>query len=927
MSSSSSLLLLLSVQVLLILVIHFTINQPSSQALVQFDNGGQHSNSTDRLALLSFKSLVTTTTTQDALASWNDSSGICNWFGVRCDARRHPGRVTSLNLDSVNLAGTLSPSLSNLTLLQELHLAGNNFHGVIPQEFGQLGELQLLNLTSNSIEGDIPKTLGNLGNLQTLTLDGNKLQGNIPANLSQAIKLQYLVLKNNELTGEIPPELGSLRNLQLLSLRNNKLTGKIPTSIGNMSDLIYLYLSNNNLDGTIPSELKSMTNLVVLDLMFNRLSGNIPLTLFNFSDLYTFGVGGNQLTGRFPPDFGQHLPSLGNLYLYDNYFTGNIPSSLTNASTIQLFELSNNSFTGRVPPIFRRMENLSKVLIGNNKLVAEEQDDWEFVKSLKNCSVLDELDLSNNNFSGSLSNSILSNLPPSLTWLRLRGNQIKGEIPSGIGDLVSLVTVNLENNRFSGSIPTSTGKLRNLTAFSVTSNNLSGVIPDSICNLTQMLELYLGENKFNGSIPSCFSSMKNLIVMDLSHNNLSGTVPKGLLSISSVGSFLNLSNNLLSGSLPEEVGSLVNLQVLDVSDNRFHGGIPQSLGKCLVLESLYLQGNDFNGTIPDYLDNLKAIQILDMSRNNLSGPIPIFLEEMAALQFLNLSFNDLEGEVPTGGIFGNSSRFSVEGNLKLCSGDSKLKLRPCTRSGHKKLSKPVLSAVISISVIGFLLIIFFLVYKFSPRKQVRVKSERSNDQLLQISYTDIRRVTGDFSPENLIGTGGFGSVYRGTINGQDGNSREIAVKVLNEKIRSTSKSFVAECNVLRNIRHRNIVGVLTVCSSEDPKGNEFKALVYEFMPNGSLEKWLQRGNKTLNLMQRLNIAIDVALALDYLHTQTEITVVHRDLKPSNVLLDSDMVARVSDFGISKFLSPDHDQTTTTGIQGSIGYIAPGIQMI
>jgi len=201
------------------------------------------------------------------------------------------------------------------------------------------------------------------------------------------------------------------------------------------------------------------------------------------------------------------------------------------------------------------------------------------------------------------------------------------------------------------------------------------------------------------------------------------------------------------------------------------------------------------------------------------------------------------------------------------------------------------------------------------------------NQFIQISYAEIQKATRKFSPENLIGSGGFGSVYKGimTINDQSRSTIDVAVKVLDEKFRTISKSFMAECKILRNVRHRNLLRVLTVCSSEDLNQNEFKALVYEYMPNGSLDRWLKKvepQDDGLSLVQRLNIAIDVATALDYLHTQTETTIVHCDLKPSNILLDVDMVARVSDFGIAKFLSTDQDQTLTTAIQGSIGYIAP-----
>jgi serine/threonine protein kinase len=155
--------------------------------------------------------------------------------------------------------------------------------------------------------------------------------------------------------------------------------------------------------------------------------------------------------------------------------------------------------------------------------------------------------------------------------------------------------------------------------------------------------------------------------------------------------------------------------------------------------------------------------------------------------------------------------------------------------------------------------------------------------------------------------GSFGSVYKGIL---DQGRHTVAVKVLNLLRHGASKSFMAECEALRNIRHRNLVKVLTSCSSIDYQGHDFKALVYEFMGNGNLDEWLHptpRINEALeeprglSLLQRLNIAIDVANALDYLHHHCQTPIVHCDLKPSNVLLDDEMIGHVGDFGLARFL--------------------------
>ncbi|KAL9462313.1 hypothetical protein AB3S75_000341 [Citrus x aurantiifolia] len=159
----------------------------------------------------------------------------------------------------------------------------------------------------------------------------------------------------------------------------------------------------------------------------------------------------------------------------------------------------------------------------------------------------------------------------------------------------------------------------------------------------------------------------------------------------------------------------------------------------------------------------------------------------------------------------------------------------------------------------------------------------------------------------------------------------VAVKVMNLDKKGATKSFVAECEALRNIRHRNLIKIITICSSIDIKGADFKAIVYEYMQCGSLEDWLHPTNDevgSLNLIQRLNIVIEVACVIEYLHHHCQQPIVHGDLKPSNVLLDHDMVAHVSDFGLARFL-PDHSfliapegQSSSIGMKGTVGYIAP-----
>ncbi|XXG58840.1 hypothetical protein AAC387_Pa04g1039 [Persea americana] len=397
---------------------------------------------------------------------------------------------------------------------------------------------------------------------------------------------------------------------------------------------------------------------------------------------------------------------------------------------------------------------------------------------------------------------------------------------------------------------------------------------------------------------------------------------------------LSVDMNSLSGPFPLDVDGLKNLEILGVSNNKFSGEIPSTLGTCNHLERLHMEVNFFQGNIPSSLSSLKGLEELDLSHNNLSGQIPRYLEEFQFLQYLNLSFNDLEGVVPEHRIFQNASALSIQGNRKLCGGTTKLGLPPCSKQAPKKHKKalPLIGIVISgvVAVLSLFLLSYFLArywLKKSSKKSPIISS--MGEHFLEVTYAELLKATDGFSSANLIGVGSFGFVYKGFL---DKMGLTVAIKVVKLQQQRASKSFTAECKALRSIRHRNIVKILSVCSSIDFTGNDFKALVFEYMPNGSLDTWLhpnegQHNSTCLNFIQRLNVAIDVACALDYLHHYCEAPVVHCDLKPSNVLLDEDMVAHVGDFGLARIFSKDvgncsQTQSSSIGIKGSIGYVAP-----
>ena len=307
---------------------------------------------------------------------------------------------------------------------------------------------------------------------------------------------------------------------------------------------------------------------------------------------------------------------------------------------------------------------------------------------------------------------------------------------------------------------------------------------------------------------------------------------------------------------------------------------------------------------------------LDLSDNNLSGEIPKSLIELTCLKYFNVSFNRLQGKIPSGGVIAQFSAQSFMGNQALC-GPPQLKVPPCETSIVGQSTIIVIVRYLLPAMIATILALFILFALIRNRK--RDAKQKGQGDLLplarwrRITYLELEQATDGFSESNLVGKGSFGSVFRGTL--LDGTS--IAVKVFNLNIEGGFKSFEAECDVFCSIRHRNLVKIISSCSSID-----FKALVLEYMPNGSLKKWLYSHNHFLDMLQRLNMMIDVASSLEYLHCGCPVPVVHCDLKPNNILLNKDMVAHVSDFGISKFLG-NEDSMTQTMTLATIGYMAPG----
>ncbi|KAL2501374.1 putative LRR receptor-like serine/threonine-protein kinase [Forsythia ovata] len=846
----------------------------------------------------------------------NSFSGqIPSWFGFLQN-------LQLLNLRNNSFTGFIPPSLSNISTLQDLDLSFNPLQGKIPEEIGNLHNLITLELQYNRLTGQIPLTIFNISTLEILAFRENNLSGNLPVDICHGIpRLKGLYLSFNVLGGEIPANLSECSQLQLLSLSYNKFGGSIPSEIGRIRTLQILYLGSNNLSGTIPPELGNLENLVELDIGGNFLTGSVPASIFNISSLQYIGVAECNLSGTLPANICSNCSQLEKVYLHelisvsDNQLSGNLDLLVLgyDLPNLEEFYLDNNNFHGRIPNSFANSSKLTKINLSYNNFISESPE-LNFITSFTKCRYLIELSFSDNPLNGILPVSV-GNLSTSLQNLYSYNCDLWGSIPKEIGNLSSLIRLDLHGNQLTGSIPTSVVDLQKLQGLVLESNKINGSIPDTLCELRNLNRLWLSQNLITGSIPDCIGNITTLRSLYIDANRLTSSIPASLWLQNDLLE-LNLSSNFLSGSLPQEIGNLKVAILIDLSVNRLSGSIPRTIGDLQMLINLSLAHNTLQGSIPESMGKLLSVERLDLSYNNLSGNIPKSLEALRFLTYLEVSFNDLSGEVPIGGRFKNFSSQSFMSNEGLC-GDPIYGLPPCHTIGPKR-RKLMLRVVISLlGIIVLITIAMALVYAVGKYNRKNLVENNTTDfapgtTLSRVSYYELMQATQGYSENHLLGSGSFGSVYRGTLN----DGRHVAVKVFDLQNQNAFKSFDVECEVLRNLRHRNLCKVITTCSNHD-----FKALVLEYMSNGSLEKWLYSDDCLLDILQRINIMIDVACALEYLHYGYSTYIVHCDLKPSNVLLDEDMVAHLSDFGIAKLLGEGESNAHTTTM-GTLGYIAP-----
>ncbi|KAJ7526780.1 hypothetical protein O6H91_16G023400 [Diphasiastrum complanatum] len=845
--------------------------------------------SSDASALLALKTGIVDSWGQ--LDNWKEVAGSpCAWTGVTCNGL---GAVSSLDLNSQNLTGSISDEIQLLTNLTYLNLSNNGFSGRFPAGFANLTKLVRVDIGTNVFGGPFPHGFSELQALQFFSASNNNFTGPLPLEFSQLPALEYLDLSGSYFDGSIPVEYCAMSNLKLLRLSSNLLTGSLPKELGNLTELRWLEIGYNTYSGGIPIEFGELQKLGYLDIAGSNLSGTIPkelgqLTLCNSTFLFK-----NRLTGPLPSELG-NMSSLMSLDVSENNLTGAIPDELGKLQNLTLLSLMFNNFSGNLPASIGDLPNLQTLKIFSNF------------------------------FTGSLPPRLGS--ASSLQWLDASSNFFNGSIPEEICKGGGLVKLELFFNDLSGVIPNLTN-CQNLTRVRFQDNRLVGPIPQGLGLLENLTRFEIARNKISGSIPADLGMAPALAFIDLSSNLLQGSIPREIWSLPSLQA-LHASGNNFFGRIEEEIGNASKISVLDLSNNFLTGPLPDTIRECRKLVTLDLRNNKLSGGLPSVLGHLRFLAVLDLSHNNFNGTIPIPFENLTNLEMFNISYNNLSGAIPSQGIFKTASASSFEGNFLLCGGPlppCSIAANPGTVSGQDAkryrrnlawIAVAIFAIILGALIIGarwFYLRHGPLLYRRFRRDDSEFPWKLTAFQRLAFTASDVLESLQD---KNVIGKGSAGTVYKAEM----GSGEIIAVKKLRTSFKEPwqkDRGFLAEVEVLGGIRHRNIVRLLGCCSN-----SETNLLLYEYMPNGSLGELLHGKDSALVLadwVTRYNIAVGVAQGLCYLHHDCYPVIVHRDVKSNNILLNSKMEACVADFGVAKLVDSNEPMSK---IAGSYGYIAP-----
>ncbi|KAA0051261.1 putative leucine-rich repeat receptor-like protein kinase [Cucumis melo var. makuwa] len=729
-----------------------------------------------------------------------------------------------------------------------------------------------LKLSSMGLKGKLGGDIGGLTELRSLDLAANRdLVGSISPALGNLLKLETLILSTCGFSGNIPEELGNLSELTFLSLYSNNFTGTIPATLGKLSKLYWLDLADNQLTGALPVSTSGSWGLDKLHMAKH----------FHFSN--------NHLSGTIPPELFSSEMVLIHILFDGNNFSGSIPPTLGLVQTLEVLRVDRNSLTGNVPSTLNNLINVNELHLANNMLTGP-------LPNLTQMSSLNYVDLSNNSFSSSVAPEWFSTLQ-SLTTLIVEYGLIRGNLPEGIFSLPHIQQVKLKNNAFSGTLNMGDSISQRLQLVDLQNNNISSVT--SYSGYTNALML-------TGN-PVCDAD----ILSNTNYCQLQQQQAKPYIT-----SLVYCGRN----SCPP--------------DEKLN---PRSCECAYPYEgTLYFRGPSFRE-----LSNITLFHLLEMSLLEKFNRTPFirnpffnaddYLQMQLALFPANGKYFNRE-DIQRIGFDLHSQNYKPPDKF----GPYYFFASPYPFSDIDNGSTSTNTGLVIGIAVGCAFLVVCLIGMGTYAIQQKRRAEKANPNAFWLpsgndsgsapqlkgarwfSYDELKKCTDNFSTTNVVGSGGFGMVYRGTL--VDG--KVVAIKRAQQGSMQGGLEFKTEIELLSRVHHKNLVGLVGFCAEQGEQ-----ILVYEFMPNGTLRQSLAgKSGIYLDWKRRLRITLGSARGLTYLHELANPPIIHRDVKSTNILLDECLNAKVADFGLSKLVSDSVKGHVSTQVKGTMGYLDPEYYM-
>ncbi|WOH15006.1 hypothetical protein DCAR_0934536 [Daucus carota subsp. sativus] len=730
----------------------------------------------------------------------------------------------------------------------------------------------------------------------SLKLAGMGLVGTSLSDVTSLSELVKLDLSNNKgLEANLPPSIGNLKNLDTLMLVGCGLYGKIPESIGSLNNLIYIGLNKNSFTGVIPHTIGNLSKLSWLDLSDNKLTGNLPVSTEIESGLDLllnarhFHLSKNQLSGNIQPQLFSSKMQLLHLVLDQNNFTGAIPNTIGLLLTLKTLRLDRNFLTGPVPERLSNLGNLTELHLSNNLLEGP-------FPNLTGMVSLNYLDMSNNSFDPTDVPTWFSD-QQNLTTLLAERTQLQGRIPSSLFGLRRLESVVLSNNNLSGTLDLGSGYSSNLT-LTLNNNSITGFQQEAqynlnltlddnpICRGTGARDDYCTKIQFVIPLDFCFpavcvSDNINKICQSVNSKLKPYTGTLNFLAVS----FSNLQSPVYYESLSASIMSAFNRSNLPVNSVVFCTPSFDLSSHFQVRIQIFPSGQDsFNRTGVSDVSNTLTRQLFLLS--------PFF----RPFTFIH-DLYEFEGEKKSSnaGLIVGATMGSLLLVLVICAGIYIFFLKGKVKNAIKN-SSPFAS--------------------WNPDNRSGGVPQLQGAKW--VSFEELKKCTNNFSDESIIGSGGYGKVYRGKLT----SGELVAIKRAQHGSLQGDQEFKTEIELLSRIHHKNVVSLVGFCYEQGEQ-----ILIYEFISNGTLKRNLSgESGIRLDWVRRIKITLDSARGLAYMHELANPPIIHRDIKSTNILLDDKLNAKVADFGISKPVSDIAKGYITTQVKGTMGYMDPEYYM-